>query len=341
MVVSASFQTLANLLDECEQSGVEVRRVTPRDGDDLLAGEDLAAEVELAVSLASAAVSTGDAALDDGRLAVRFDVLAPILPADIGGASVTPGETWINDDGTVGVSLAVRTPPAATDRADRSAGVGEMEPVDDADGTDLGDRDIPPFEDPDLLASVYERCDTFAEMTAELGLEVTPETTRRYMIDCGVHEPDSYDTDGGRPAGSTSEETGGTDADGAAGSGEDADGAAVDGEDADGTTVDGGDVDDRPADDTDPGGGDRADPPIVADGLGLPEGTTVDELIGAIRDSNTVYEVSRTMGVERERARDLLADLNLLDLVVGRLAAEDRRQVPREEVVERLRQSTA
>lgn len=57
-------------------------------------------------------------------------------------------------------------------------------------------RDVPPFRDRDLLREVYESCETFAEMPDALGMEVTAETVRRYMIDYGIHEPSTYDTSG-------------------------------------------------------------------------------------------------------------------------------------------------
>lgn len=66
------------------------------------------------------------------------------------------------------------------------------------------DRGVPPFDDTELLEEVYDSCDTFAEMTDALGMDVTAETVRRYMIDHGIHEPDSYETvdedDGEEPA---------------------------------------------------------------------------------------------------------------------------------------------
>lgn len=80
---------------------------------------------------------------------------------------------------------------------------------------------------------------------------------------------------------------------------------------------------------------------LVADGIGIPDGITIEEFISAIRRSKTLHEVQQMMGLERDEAYEILEDLNLLDLVVGRLAMESERDVTREEIVDRLRRSAA
>jgi len=72
----------------------------------------------------------------------------------------------------------------------------------------------------------------------------------------------------------------------------------------------------------------------VADGIDLPDGADLDELKRAVQSSRTVYEVSRSLGIERERTRRLLDELDLLDLVTGRIARED--EVTAEEVDRRV-----
>lgn len=48
---------------------------------------------------------------------------------------------------------------------------------------------VPAYKDPDALRDVYEQYDTFPEMTAALGVDVTSETVRRYMVEYDIHDP--------------------------------------------------------------------------------------------------------------------------------------------------------
>ncbi|MFB6309917.1 MAG: hypothetical protein ABEH64_01915 [Salinirussus sp.] len=80
-----------------------------------------------------------------------------------------------------------------------------------------------------------------------------------------------------------------------------------------------------------------AEPIVLSDGIGLPDDVTIDTLIDTVKRSNTFYEVTREVNVEREDAREMLEQLNLLDLVKGRLATEHERDLSREEIVDRLR----
>ncbi|MEF8782861.1 MAG: hypothetical protein V5A39_05955 [Haloarculaceae archaeon] len=78
-------------------------------------------------------------------------------------------------------------------------------------------------------------------------------------------------------------------------------------------------------------------PPVLSDGIGLPEQITVETLIDTVERSNTIYEVKRDLGVDREDALEVLRECNLLDLVMCRLATEAERDINREDVIERLR----
>jgi hypothetical protein len=60
-----------------------------------------------------------------------------------------------------------------------------------------------------------------------------------------------------------------------------------------------------------------------------------------VKRSNTIYDVERHVGVDREEAVRLLRELGMLDLVVGRLATEAQRDISREVVVDRLREASA
>lgn len=48
---------------------------------------------------------------------------------------------------------------------------------------------VPAYKDPDSLRDVYEQYDTFPEMTEALGVDVTSETVRRYMVEYDIHDP--------------------------------------------------------------------------------------------------------------------------------------------------------
>ncbi|MEF8757655.1 MAG: hypothetical protein V5A33_05425, partial [Halobacteriales archaeon] len=168
---------------------------------------------------------------------------------------------------------------------------------------------------------------------------------RRYMIDHGIHEPNSYDTAG--DDGSTSREGDGE----PAGETDDAAGPTTEREPADEQrpesgeepTLEGlGTVD--PA--TDPGASTdepAVEPPelepsdLATDGIGLPEDVTVDGFVEAVQRANTIYEVETELDLAREEAREMLEQLDLIDYVAGRLSTNERREVSREQVVERLR----
>jgi hypothetical protein len=294
MGIGGALRQLGEFLEECE-------RVEALEAVDLVEcnespGEGLSADVELA--LARPPFEEGSMELcatsvnADGTVRLGFETAKPVVPAADHDVGIEPREARLSSGGEVRVVLSASVASeedstgAAAETADGSGGSS-----DDTSVQGYGrDRDVPPFKDPDLLASVYESCDTFAEMAEALEMDVTAETVRRYMIDYDIHEPNSYDTVDSE--------------DGASGPGDD-------------------------------------EPVVLSDGIGLPEDITVDALIGTVKQSNTIYEVKRDMGVDREDALEMLRELNLLDLVVGRLATEAERDISREDVVERLREASA
>lgn len=332
MCIGDALRELAGFLDGCEDEGL-VTDVGLVERHDRGGSRVLSAEVELTMSPSGEAPGglalSGTSVDDDGRLGLSFRSLDAVVPAPDGRVEVEPTDATFGPDGTVTVTLSAAVPTGETATTDGGPTAGERRGDVDTGGTEerraaAGDRDVPPFRDPDLLAEVYESCDTFAEMTDAIGMEVTAETVRRYMIDYGIHQPNSYDTSGDAEDAET-------------GAGAD-DGA----ERASETPT--GDTDDRADDDRQEGPTqdiDEGSPVVLADGIGLPEDVTVETLIETVRTSNTLYEVERDIGVDREDALDMLRDLNLLDLVVGRLATKDRRDIDREDVIERLREASA
>ncbi|WP_318570830.1 hypothetical protein [Salinigranum marinum] len=319
-------------------------------------------QLRLAFESADALVPTTDrdvtieptaVAVDDGAITVALSVSVPVRsdagPAD-GERPVPAGEPddWDGADGGRGDGNGRHGDDGLggrDGRVERDSGA-ERDGGADTDSHGKrggGDRSVPPFRDPELLAEVYDSCGTFAEMADTLGMDVTAETVRRYMIDAGVHQPNSYDTkgnaggptadgdeDGGTEERENTERDGGVDSD--AGTE-----AEVTPEPEGGpATADGSEPEDEPG--TDAG---ASEPVVLADGIGLPNDVTVETLVETVKRSNTVYEIKRDIGVDREDAVEMLRELNLLDLVVGRLATEAERDISRAEVVERLREASA
>lgn len=365
MGIGDALQQLGRYLDECEDCE-RVRRVgLAGHGDGRAAG--LGAQIEVAVAMGDggdagsspgeATLALADAGVDaDGRVQLSLESATGALPAPGPDVTLDPTGVSVDADGTATVvlaaSIATGDPSSEAgdgrqdeclvadeggDQTDTATGdqtdTATSDPTDSPTGDPTGDesatrsdpprtdststRDVPPFEDPELLARVYESCDTFAEMPAALGMDVTAETVRRYMIDFGIHEPASYDT------GQGDERDVGPD-------------AAAETDVEAGVEADVEEAHDPPEADHPAG-----EPVALTDGIGLPDDVTVDTIVDTVRRSNTIYEVERDIGIERERARDMLRELNLLDLVVGRLATEAERDLDREEVLSRLRESAA
>jgi hypothetical protein len=178
---------------------------------------------------------------------------------------------------------------------------------------------VPPYEDTPYLQRLYESCGTFEEMSQRIEMDVSDETVRRYMIEAGVHSPTTYETrsgtdelSGGDPSPPASADASGdhsaSDASGERGGGE-------------------------PAIDTLP------DDQLVADGIGFPDRLTLHDVVDAVIDARTVHEVGRELGVEHDRTRRLLRQLNVLDLVLRRVSDDSGRELSVEDVAARIRQS--
>jgi len=361
MTVGGSFRELGRFFDRCEGADRRVSRVSIADPDGGNGNDDLSVVAEIALSRRGAEGSGREGELcsprlgADGRLRFAVESSGPLVPTgdcdvdvELLDASVDPGGT---------VTATIRATPRdglPADRRDASRPAeldpGVTEEADDCDpaadeGTpaaegdpDGRDSDVPPFKDPDLLADVYESCDTFAQMADAIDMDVTAETVRRYMIDYDIHQPNSYRTAANDDG--SADETEASESDGPD--------AGVDPEHAEphesGQSIE---DDDRAAvEDTAEGtapsaatAAESTEPVVLSDGIGLPDDVTVDTLIDTVKRSNTLYEVTREINVDRQDALDVLEELNLLDLVVGRLATEGQRDLSREEIVDRLREA--
>jgi len=176
--------------------------------------------------------------------------------------------------------------------------------------------DVPPYADTEYLSCLYESCGTFTEMSEHIEMDVAAETVRRYMIEAGIHDPDSYDTAAQEPC-----------------------------PDADAATKESTPVAGEPepaVDDAEPTPSPSAPEPVpdeqfVTDGIGLPDGVAVEDIVDAVVDSTAVYEVERALDLDHGQARDLLRQLNVLDFVLHRLDSPQQ-DVSKNDVVRRIRQ---
>lgn len=363
MSVCSPLRTLVDFVEDVERNAGEVSCLQLPDR--ITNETPLSTRVEVTVPFASTADGTGELSLlsadvdSDGSLRFSFETTEEIVPSHSDIVSTEVVEAALNQDGTVTAvlsvavsddcdspftndsSLAVDSTPSPPEPTSKST--GSMAPATaETPPTSTSGRDLPPFEDRELLATVYESYDTFGEMSEALDMDVTAETVRRYMIDHGIHEAASYDT------GSDNEDSSASDAD----PDEEVDVDQQVGADDEPISTDS-DSESAPnksepeveasGSDTDlaPTGSDPEPPVILADGIGLSEDIDVETLIDAVRKSRTIHEVKEEIGIERQDAIDTLRELNLLDLVVGRLSEDGRTEVTRSEIVSRLRSVSA
>ena len=347
MAVQTAVEVLARMLDgygSSEQSIHHVGATSMEDG-----GDALHVVLEVGVPVAGTGVAgaapAGAALTDDGALTVRYPTEAvtsfPSPPdAEVSAvptsARVVDGEVLVSVEVTITPTGDVRvrgdtvagdgTQPTdrrgdgtpTTDRAEAPDGAAEATRSAAAASGGAGDEDgeregdvpeaieaarneaVPTYDDRKYLRAIYREYDTFSEMRAVIDMDVSTETVRRYMIDVGVHDPNSYETsgdgsdDGGHQAVASREESaGGADA--------------------------------------------IPDEHLVTDGVGLPDGLALDDLLEAVVDASTVYEVTRRLDVDQRRTRELLEQLDLLELVMHRVADDHEREVTYGDVADRLR----
>jgi hypothetical protein len=326
MLVSEALRELGEFLDECESSGhvtsVKLAGDIGPNPEDPLTAE---VEIELPIGRSEQGVtglSLGEATMNTtGETRFVLESSTPVAPVGDHEVDVSVVDATIDADGSVNATLSASL---AVDReGSTTGGVSSTTGASDEPAETAHARTVPPFRDPELLEEVYSSCETFEEMTDEIGMDVTAETVRRYMIDHGIHQPDSYDTADDPETGDADNGTRDTDADG-----------------------------DTARNDEPPGGGvgnngqettpDESDEQVVlTDGTGLPDDVTGEMLIDTVKRSNTVLEVKRDLGIERQEALDMLQRLDMVDLVIGRLDAETERDVNREDVIERLQAASA
>lgn len=345
MDLQASFGVLSEVIEQYESRGRSVRNVEATAGD---AGERLRATLSIPVCpRASAddgemAVTPRAASLTDGDLRVEFDLATPTPPEnDAATVTVTDRRADVEETGDVVLTVELVIEPtdggstpavtgtlsAADVEPTGGATVGGDEPsddgetpgpdperraptadgestADDAVGAELAairDESVPPYDDEPFLERLYEVCDTFDEMRDGMPMDVSAETVRRYMIEADIHDPTTYDTEDERD-------------------GDDAPAAETDAESA---------VDPMAT---------VPDEQLLADGSGLPAALSIEEVADAVVEASTMYEVRDRLDLDPRRTRELLQQLDLIDLVMRRIGDDTPREVTHETVANRLRE---
>jgi hypothetical protein len=310
-------------------------------------------------STAGAELSIGDASAtvtDDGLLlTVELAIDATAAPDASTSIDCGPEEAGPDESATVSAVTSADTGGSGSldvsgvsKQESPSAGDSSSQTGSQSDSSDTGatqsdrgsesdedafaavrDDSVPPYEDTDYLQALYDECDNFREIAEQIQMDVSSETVRRYMIEADIHVPNSYNTSSGdeeeaaakseKPDDATSQSAGAKEAGqvsvaepvstGTAGSAEES-------------------VKELP------------DEQLVTDGIGLPADIQLRDVADAVVDSDTVYEVQRRLSLDRGQTRDLLEELNLLDLVLCRLADEPDHAVSYGTVASRIRQCT-
>lgn len=321
---------------------------------------DAVEEIEAGGGTVTAVEPSGDGLYADGTVSIELGIRLPFLPGDaVEGTEIALEGASIGDDGSLLVDLiasraAGGRPPPDTMDVDESDGLqgrndaeepigadGGNDPDDETGPGPDGETAVPAYRDPERLRAVYDAHDTFRSMTEALGVDVTPQTVRRHMIEQGIHEP-------GTGTGGSDQDEGGTDGDdrldarsggpengtGAAEKRSEGSTTATGATGATGTSSESGDTDGSATD------GDRSIDEGVPPEFGDVDGVTIDELKEAVRTSRTIHEVARRLDVPRERAFRILNTLDLIDLVSGRLETAER-TVSAEELDQRIARATA
>lgn len=292
MVVSDAFETLTQVLQCVESSDAEVKTVSVR-GRTTAEKDEITADVTVATPVFGGAQLHEDVSVE----AEEFDLTNQRAEFDL----------------TVTVPVGIDVPNTPVPQGN----------TDDLASNLSQSESVPAYKDPEALAAAYEACDTFPEMTEALGAEVTSETVRRYMVEYDIHDPTE-----------TTPQAGGLSLSNVGAASENQDDAkGTDNSRESDTETD----TDEPPEDPDGLGGrsvaelladsdtQDSDDNLVADGLGVSRDLTVAELAHTVNQSTSLHEVTRDLEMSQNHARRLLSELDLLDLVTHRLAADQIR----------------
>ncbi|WP_336338592.1 hypothetical protein [Haloarcula brevis] len=305
-------------------------------------------------STTGASLSVGDASVtvaDDGLLlTVDLTIDATVASDETASADCEPERAGSSDTATVsavspadtdgGASLDGSAVPDSERVGDEDDGAQKTPQSDGAASTEIQsgretdfesdpfaavrDDSVPPYEDTDYLQALYDECDNFREIAEQIQMDVSSETVRRYMIEADIHTPNRYNTSSDNSEARECDD----DANQTEAGDEDSQASA-----AEPTAPDS-------AGPTSESVGELPDEQLVTDGLGLPADVHLRDVADAVADADTVYEVQRCLNLERGQTRNLLEELNLLDLVLCRLTDEPNHTVTFERVASRIRQCT-
>lgn len=325
MGIGAELQELGQFVDDCERGGdavdsVDLARVTD-------AGEGATtADLELRLSF-DASDGNGLALRDprvgpDGTLRFALASTAELIPTGGHNVAIEPSDATIESDDTVLVSLAA-TVSAPDHRSERRAGDSERTDatVDTAHGV-RGDG-VP---DGSMEGAMDGRGDPTGEALRD---DTSPSSRRRDDEVPPFRNPDLL-AEVYESCGTFAEMAEQLDMDVTA---ETVRRYMID--------YDIHEPDSYRTGDAAAATGDDGRPVVLSDGIGLPDDVTVDTLVETVRRSNTIYEVKQEIDVDRDDALEMLQELNLLDVVMGRLATEGEREITREDVIDRLREASA
>jgi hypothetical protein len=209
-----------------------------------------------------------------------------------------------------------------------AASTAESEEADHGDDGQRSAESRPAYRDPDELRAVYDPERTFPEMTDDLGVDVTAQTVRKYMIEYGIHDPtpqpeqdantgaaqsegisDAADDDSGSDADEPSDSVASSGTNSASDTAANVTSEQVEtATAASGGTEDHGETEsiDRSAE-------------VIPDGIDCPTDLTIEEIKQTVRTAQTPYEVQRELGLDRGTTQQLLSALDLLDLVRTRM----------------------
>lgn len=275
--------------------------------------------------------------IEPAAAAATDDVAPNEAPSPDANGAASEGAEAGTDDTLAARLLAARADdvPAedvASDTEHSREGGGENEAADDGDDAGLAARlasarsnDVPAYEDTDYLRLLYESCGTFTEMRDRIDMDVAAETVRRYMIEADIHSPMSYDTNV-RDASNDDD------------SHDETDHADYEGPEPASPTGDSETTLERASSEPPPNATeDTSAEQFVTDGVGLPDGVALEDIVTAVVDATAVYEVQRSLDLGYGETRDVLDQLNLLGLVLHRI--DDRpEELSKNDVVERIRQ---
>ena len=371
MGLQTSFDILSGIVEYYESHGRSIQHVdaTPTDEN----GDQLAVVIEVPLTLCSGSatdlgqeLSPESAALtEDNGLQIEFSASSLLELPETTEAALSTDNTdiCVTDDGLL-LTVAFTIDPSGTPNrmstaTDNPSGdSSSLEPAESSgkpdsttvsiaeeNGTSTAaerdsidealftarDTSIPPYDDVDYLQELYNLCDNFTEMSERITMDVSSETVRRYMIQANVHEPHTYETPPSVSDGMEDTENTRSQAQ---------DETQPDQPQAqDETQPDqpqAQDEIDLTASHTLP-----VDEQLATDGIGLPDGIEITEIIDAVADSMTVYEVMNHLELNRRETSDILKELNLLDLVSRPLSYNPDEPISHDMIASRIRQCEA